>query len=81
MTLDNIDYGVANSRNNGTGNLDEIEHDNIIFYPFNKYVVKIKLTKDDKFIEILEIKLNKQFYDHLKNITPSYHDVDDYYKK
>jgi len=33
----------------------------IIVFPFNQYEITIKVTPDNKFVEVLEIKINKDF--------------------
>ncbi len=50
-------------------------------YPFDKYHVKIKLTLNNEFVGIEEIKINKQFLSHRQKKTPlGFHDVDEFYR-
>lgn len=63
----------------GTGFKDSDEY-LIVDYPFDKYVVKVKLTLNHEFIGILEIKINKEFLDFKQKMTSQgYHDVDEFY--
>ena len=66
-------------KDNGTGSSKRNESFKIISYPFGKYEIKIKLTTDNEFVEIVEIKINKDFR---KKVMPKgYHDVDEFYRE
>lgn len=45
----------------GTGSAEEPAGFRIISYPFDKYEVKIVLNDKNEFVEIAEIKINKDF--------------------
>ena len=63
----------------GTGFIGPNEYI-IVDYPFDKYIVKVKLTLNHEFIGILEIKINKEFLDFKQKMTSQgYHDVDEFY--
>jgi hypothetical protein len=49
-----------NLKNQGTGSHGDIDDFKIIPYPFGKYQIKIKLTPTNKFIGIVEVKINKE---------------------
>ncbi len=51
-----------------TGSLSSSAY-KIIEFPFNQYEMKIKLTSDNKFIEVLEIKINKDFLSHKQKMA------------
>jgi len=54
----------------------------VIVYPLDKYLIKIKLTPSNEFIEIIEIKVNKSFLSHKQKMTSKgYHDVDEFYRE
>ena len=56
------------------------ENFKIIDYPFNEYLIKIKLSDDNEFIEILEIKINKEFMSYKQKIESfGDHNVEKYY--
>jgi len=78
--LKNYDYEKYVGQ--GTGSHKE-ERKTIVF-PFDKYQIKIALTPDDKFIEISEIKINKDFLSYKQKLISKgpkgYHDVDEFYK-
>lgn len=46
-----------------------------------KYEVKLLLTKDNKFIDVIEIGLDKQFIKKKENVPEQFHDIDDFYKE
>ncbi len=52
----------------GTGSLASSSY-KIIVYPFEQYVLTIKVTPDNKFIEVLEIKINKDFLSHRQKMS------------
>jgi hypothetical protein len=45
----------------GTGSAGEAAGRKIITCPFDKYEVKIALNEKNEFVEIIEIKINKDF--------------------
>jgi hypothetical protein len=82
MDLDTeiFDYNIA--KNQGTGGYDISNDYKTIIYPFDKYQIKIKLTQDNKFIGITEIKINKDFLSHKQKIASlGFHDVDEFYRE
>lgn len=74
------DYGYANFKKLGTGSREDFEEYKLITYPFDKYQITIKLTPTNEFIEILEVKINKEFLSYKQKITPQgFHDVEEFY--
>lgn len=74
------DYGK--SRNKGTGSQEDFEDYKIITYPFDKYQIKVKLTPSNEFIDIVEIKINKEFLSNKqKIISKSCIDVSKFYRE
>lgn len=66
---------------NTTGDHQD-ENFKIIAYPFEKYEVKIKLSIDNKFLGIMEIKLNKDFLSFKQKMaSKGVHDVDKFYRE
>ena len=66
----------------GTVSQGKIKDDKIIVFPFGKYQIKIKLTPTNEFIEVVEVKINKEFLSHKQKIASRRHtDVDEYYPK
>ena len=54
----------------------------VILYPFGPYEVLIKLLNSGEFVEILEIRINKDFRDFKqKTQSRGYHDVSDIYEQ
>ena len=63
-----------------TGSHDFYEK-KIRVYPFGKYEITVELTSDNKFIGIVEVKINKDFLSYSQKIASTkVHDVEDYYK-
>jgi hypothetical protein len=65
-----------------TGSHDEFEDVDykLITYPFGRYEIKIKLTPRNEFIEIVEIKINKDFLSYKQKLsTQEIHEVDEFY--
>lgn len=69
-------------KNRGTGSHENLEDYKIITYPFDKYQIKIKLTPNNEFIEIIEVQINKDFLSYKQKITPmGFHDVEKFYRE
>jgi hypothetical protein len=58
----------------GTGSISFNSYKTITF-PFEQYVLTIKLTLDNKFVEVLEIKINRDFLSHKQKMS-SLHSID-----
>ncbi|GAI43482.1 unnamed protein product, partial [marine sediment metagenome] len=51
-------------------------------YPFDKYLITIKLSPSNEFIGIVEIKVNKDFLSYKQKLPPKgFHDVEEFYKE
>ena len=82
MTDEREDFDYFELQKNGTGSQDKIPESKIIVYSFDKYQIKVRLTLNNEFIGIEEIKVNKEFLTHKQKITPKgYHDVDKLYEE
>lgn len=80
--LSSKDSNYDKSKSLGTGSHDSSTEYKTINFPFDKYLIKVKLTPDDKFIGIIEIKINKDFLSYEQKATPKgSHDVDEYYRE
>lgn len=76
------DYTHQNFKKRGTGSHEKFEEYKIINYPFDKYQIKIKLSPANEFIEIVEVKINKEFLSYKQKITSQgFHDVDEFYRE
>lgn len=67
LYLKRLDYNKI--KNQGTGSHDLSDNFKIIIYPFDKYQIKIKLTPANEFIEIIEVKVNKEFLSYKQKLT------------
>ena len=53
----------------------------LVVYPFGRYEITVELTSDNKFVGIVEVKINKDFRSYSQKIASTkVHDVEDYYK-
>jgi hypothetical protein len=51
-------------------------------YPFDKYVITVKVGPNKEFLDVIEVQLNKEFLSYLQKRTPKgYHDVEEFYKE
>lgn len=67
-------------KDKGTGSQGELTDYKIIVFPFDRYEIKIKLKPNNEFLEVIEVKINKEFLSHKQKIAPKgYHDVDKFY--
>ena len=65
-----------------TGTISSSEETKVVAIKFGIFDVKLRLTLNDKFIEIVEIKFKKSFIEEKRSATPkSFHDVEEYYKE
>jgi len=82
MDLRAKDYDYENLKKQGTGSHGEPTDYKIITCPVDKYQITIKLTPTNEFIEILKVKINKEFLSHKQKIvSKGFHDVDKFYRK
>lgn len=81
LQLDELNENYDNEIFMPTG-VWNVEQYQFIKYPFGNFIVEIKVTLDGKFVEIVGLKINRDFIDYQK-LSPkfNYHDVEDYYDK
>ena len=66
----------------GTGSSGDAEEYRTMVYPFDKYEVTIVLNSKNEFVDITEIKLNKEFVSFKQRIRPkNLVDEADFYDK
>ena len=80
MNLRGKAFDYNEFKEEGTGSNDVSEAFKTIIYPFEKYQITIKLTLDNEFVEITEVKINKDFLSYKqKMLIKGCHDVDQFY--
>ncbi|MGD2249742.1 MAG: hypothetical protein PVF58_15140 [Candidatus Methanofastidiosia archaeon] len=80
MNLYRKEYDYDEIKKQGTGSHDISDDYKIIVCPFDKYEIKMKLSPTNEFIEIVEVKINKEFLSHEQKISSAgFHDVDEFY--
>ena len=63
-----------------TGSSGGYEDCQTIQYPFDKYIIKVKLSLKNEFIGIEEIIINKEFVSYVQqNRVRGFHDTDGFY--
>jgi len=68
-------------RKEGTGVPIPLEYRDVV-YPFRKYEITVRLTPDNEFIGIVEVKINKDFISYKQRLaTKGFHDVDEFYRE
>ena len=76
------DQGFNAIIQDATGSIESIEVGKSLFYPLGKYIVKVNVTDDNKFIGISEVQVNKSFLDYKQKLMPrGIHDVDEFYRE
>lgn len=80
MEQESRQYGYDSFVGQATGNLGGIKDHRIISYPFGRYDIKIKVTPNNEFVEIVEVAINKDFLTHKQKISlQGFHDVEKFY--
>ena len=70
------------SKEVGTGSQEPPKDYKEITYPFGKYEITVRLTQNNEFIGISEVKINKDFLSfEQKTTTKGFHDVEEFYKE
>jgi len=76
--LEKLDYDALIKK--GTGNHGVEEDYKIVVFPFDRYEITIKLSQDNKFCDILEVKINEDFRSYKQKIASrGFHDVEKFY--
>lgn len=78
----NENFSYAEISKQGTGSREEHVDYKIIVYPFDKFLISVKLTPDGRFIGIVQVQVNKEFLSYQQKTTPKgFHDVDELYRE
>lgn len=76
------DSSLTSSARQVTGGAEGPGRFRIVAYPFDRYVIYVKLDDSNRFIEITQVAVNKQFLsDKQKLASMSYLDVEEYYRE
>jgi hypothetical protein len=83
--MDKINIEYRELKNQGTGSHDLQVDSRTIEVPFDKYLIKIRLSSKNEFLGIEEVVVNKEFLSYSQQFSilssSGYHDVDDYYQE
>jgi hypothetical protein len=78
----NEDFDYTTLRNRGTGGREAPENYKLVVYPFGRYLITIKLSLNNEFIGIEEVKVNKDFLSYKQKIpSKGFHDVEEFYRE
>lgn len=69
MSLHPYEYSVDVFTDRGTGSHEDLEDYKIVERSVANYTIKLRLTADDRFVDILEISVNKDFADYKQKIA------------
>lgn len=79
-----VGFEPENFQWSGTGSHETPSEFKVVEYPFDRYLVKVLTTPDNKFAGIVEVNVNKDFLSQVQRITAlsstGYHDVEQYYQ-
>jgi hypothetical protein len=76
---DSIVYKKEGRGTPGSSDRRDIPEDYVtITYPFDKYLIVVKLTSDGRFIGIEEIRINKDFRSYKQAPQEIFHYIDEY---
>ncbi len=79
------DFEIESQKAPSTGTGEVIGRGSVgqtILYPFGPYEVLIRISNSGEFVEIVEIRLNKDFRDFKQKAeSRGYHDVSDIYEE
>lgn len=80
MKLFDHEFNYRETSSTETGSHESTENYKIIDYSFDKYIIKLKLTENNTFIDVLEIAINKDFLTQKQKmlVTESIETKDDY---
>ena len=80
MELERNQYDYENLTSQGTGSIGESGDYKIIIYPFGRFEIKIKLSPNNEFLEVIEVGINKDFLTQKQKINlQGFHDVEKFY--
>ena len=72
----------AKEKKEGTGSPSTPSEYKDIIYAFDKYEIKVRLTPNNEFIGIVEVKVNKDFLSYKQKVTSKgFHDVEEFYRE
>lgn len=81
MEYEDIFYGEIKTQ--VTGSRDFLANTKVVDIPFDKYIIKIRLSDSNEFVGIEEVNVNKDFFNHAQRIlklsTSGYLDIEQYY--
>lgn len=82
MEIDEKTYEYDSFIRQATGSMSRSEEYRIIPYTFDIYEIKVKVSPNNEFLGIVEVKVNKDFLSHKQRLSKqSYLDVSDYYRE
>jgi hypothetical protein len=81
MKLPDLDMEDYPLEDQSTGSHDDIREFRYVTYPFDKYLITVKLSSSNEFLGVIEVRINKQFLSFKQRQPKGYHDVDEFYRE
>ena len=82
MSEEMKDFDYDKLKNQGTGGRAIPKDYKEIVYPFGKYEITVRLSLNNEFVGISEVKINKDFLSYKQKISSKgFHDVDEFYRE
>lgn len=83
MKLQNNErFSYEKLKSQGTGSHEVPTNYKLAIFPFDRYLITVKLSPEDRFMGIVEVRINKDFLSFQQKATPKgFHDVDELYKE
>ena len=76
-----LDFDYRVLRKKGTGDSVSEQFKEIV-YPFGKYEIKVRLSPNNEFRGITEVKVTRDFLSYKQKISSKgFHDVEEFYKE
>ncbi len=58
-----------------------VESCKTIVYPFDKYDIVMRLTQNNEFVDVIEVRIRKDFLSYKQKIArKGFHDVEEFYR-
>jgi hypothetical protein len=83
--MHNIDIEYENINQQSTGSHDFLEGSRVVEIPFDRYIIKVRLSQSNEFLSIIGVIVNKEFLSQSQKLSKlsssGYHDLEDYYQE
>jgi hypothetical protein len=82
VSRDTDEYNYEKFTDKATGSHEKEEKYKTIVYPFDRFLITIKVTQANEFIAVTEVAIRQDFLSRRQRISPKGgHDVEEFYKE